>query len=254
VDKASCAGKRLLEHQSVWRTKPVLRAIYADLFQRVGDWLVPGTTVELGAGTGNFKEFLPSCLAVDIQFAPWLDVAADAHALPFVDGSLCNLVLVDVLHHLAEPRRFLLEAQRVLVPGGRVAMIEPAVTPVSWFFYRLFHSERLDFSIDPLADCDEKSRSDPYDGNQALATLLFDRQCERLQNVTPLLRIEHKTLLSLVAYPLSGGFRSWSLVPERAVSRLLKLERWMLPVVGKWMAFRMLVVLQRIAAPESASR
>ena len=244
----------MLEHRSVWRTKPVLRAIYADLFRHIGDWLVPGTTVELGGGSGNFKEFLPSCLAVDIQFAPWLDVAADAHALPFADGSLSNLVLVDVLHHLAEPRRFLAEAQRVLVPGGRVALVEPAITPVSSFFYRFFHPERVDFSIDPLAEIDEKSRNDPYGGNQAVATLLFDGQRERLQRVIPLLRIEHKTFLSLLAYPLSGGFRSWSLVPERVASPLLRLEEWMLPAMGKWMAFRMFVVLQRIAAPKSATR
>lgn len=251
---ADFARDRLLEHRSVWRTKPALRAVYADLFRHVRDWLVPGTTVELGGGTGNFKEFLPSCLAVDIQFAPWLDVAADAQALPFADGSLSNLVLVDVLHHLAAPRRFLAEAQRVLVPGGRVALVEPAITPVSWFFYRFFHPERLDFSIDPLAESEEPSGKDPYDGNQALATLLFDAQCERLRNVVPLLRVEHKEFLSLLAYPLSGGFRPWTLVPERAASPLLRVEGWLLPTVGKWMAFRMLVVLQRIAAPKLETR
>ena len=81
---------------------------------------MPGTTLELGCGSGNFKEFLPTSVAVDIQRAPWLDVVADAHELPFEGASVSNIVLIDVFHHLADPRRFLAEVERVLTPGGRL--------------------------------------------------------------------------------------------------------------------------------------
>jgi len=246
------ASERLLEHRSVWRTKPILRTLYADLFRRVREWLVPGPTLELGCGSGNFKEFLPTCLAIDIQPAPWLDVVADAHRLPIIDGSVSNIVLIDVLHHLAEPGRFLAEAERVLAPHGRLLLVEPAITPISWFFYRFFHRERVDLSADPLSEIAEEARKDPYNGNQAVATLLFDRGADRLQGAAPLLRIKQKRFLSLFAYPLSGGFRRWKLVPEAVATPVLKIEESLLPILGKWMAFRMFVVLERIAVEESA--
>jgi len=42
-------------------------------------------------------------VATDVQSAPWLDCVADAQRLPFADGCAANIVMVDVLHHLALP-------------------------------------------------------------------------------------------------------------------------------------------------------
>jgi len=179
---------------------------------------------------------------------------ADAHELPIADASVTNIVLVDVIHHLAEPGRFLREAQRVLTPRGRLVLVEPAITPWSWVFYRFLHPERVDFSADPFSEVDEGAKRDPYDGNQAVPTLLFDERSDRLRSVAPFLRLRHKRYLSLFAYPLSGGFRPWSLVPEAIVEPLLRIEERLLPTLGKWMAFRMLVVLERSAPSESSER
>jgi hypothetical protein len=41
----------------------------------------------------------------------------DAEQMPYGDGSLANLLLVDVFHHLARPRRFSEEAARVSAEG-----------------------------------------------------------------------------------------------------------------------------------------
>ena len=118
-------------------------------------------------------------------------------------------------------------------------LVEPAVTTGSWFFYRFLHPERVDFSIDPFTEIDEETKKDPYDGNQAIPMLLFDQE-DRLREATPFLEMRHKSFLSLLAYPLSGGFRKFSLVPESLATPLMKLEDRVLPVLGKWMAFRML--------------
>ena len=234
-----------IEHRTVWHDKPVLRTIYHDFYRRIGEWLVSGPTLELGCGCGNFKEFLSSAIALDIVPAPWLDAVADAHALPFADESVSNIVLIDVIHHLAEPRRFLGEAERVLTPGGRLLLIEPAITVASWFFYRFLHPERVDFSVDPLTDVDEGSKKDPYDGNQAIPTILFTGNDKRLREATPMLTLQHRSYLSLCAYPLSGGFRRWSLVPNALARPLLKLESGLTPAIGRWTAFRLFVVMER---------
>ena len=43
-----------------------------------------------------------------------------------------------------------------------------------------------------------------------------------------------------LAYPLSGDFRRWSLLPAVAVPGVLKLESLFLPLIGRWVGFRML--------------
>jgi len=48
-----------------------------------------------------------------------------ADALPFPAQSFDAVLGLDVIHHLEDPRRFLSEARRVLVPGGDYLGIEP---------------------------------------------------------------------------------------------------------------------------------
>ena len=73
-----------------------------------------GTTLEIGGGIGQFKMRFPDVIATDIQSAPWLDLVTDAQNLPFAAGSIANIVMVDVLHHIEFPLLFLQEAERVL--------------------------------------------------------------------------------------------------------------------------------------------
>src|SRR3546814_1516749 len=158
--------------------------------------------------------------------------------------------MLDVLHHIERPGVFFAEAARVLRPGGRLVMIEPGITPVSWLFYKLLHPEPVDMSADPLAEVAPDPARDPFaDANQAIPTLLFARARyrRRFAMTFPGLRFAARAWLSLFAYPLSGGYRSWSLVPEAVVGPLLKLENWLLPLLGPIMAFRLAIILERRA-------
>lgn len=229
-----------------WLEKPVLRALYGDMYRRMAAALAPGPTLELGGGSGNFKAFAPDVIATDIVPAPWLDAVCDAQQLPFADASLGNIVLFDVLHHIERPVRFLREAVRVLGPGGRIVMCEPAITPLSGLFYRFLHPEPVVMRADPLADGPLTPGRNPFDANQAIPTLLFRRAgLAALAAALPALRPVARRRLSLFAYPLSGGFRRWTLVPAAAVGPLLRVEDALLPVLGPLMAFRLLAVLER---------
>ena len=202
--------------------------------------------LEIGGGSGNLKEFAPRVVSTDILLAPWLDAVADAQALPFRDGTFDSVVMVDVLHHLESPRSFLREASRVLRPRGRIVVIEPAITPLSWIVYRFFHQEPVMLGQDPLADVATDPNRDPYDANSAVPTLLFGRHRQRLADEFPELVVRQVRLLSLLAYPLSGGFKSWSLLSPALVAPMLRLERALEPVLGRLMAFRLLAVVERI--------
>jgi hypothetical protein len=89
---------------------------------------------------------------------------------------------------------------------------------------------------------------DPFDANQAIPTLLFaTTQAQRLVEQTiPTFRVRNVDWQSLLAYPLSGGFQKWSLIPGALVESMLGLERRAPLFVRKHLAFRMIVVLERI--------
>ena len=150
-------------YQGVWEAKPLLRRIYADFHDRIARRLVAGPTLEIGGGIGQFKHRYADVIASDIQHFPGLDVVADAQALPFADRSLGNIVMIDALHHIEFPKLFLQDADRVLTPGGRIVMVEPAITWGSTLFYRFLHQEPVRMAADPLALGERSADRDPYD-------------------------------------------------------------------------------------------
>ena len=240
------AAERQLSHREIWASKPVLREVYAHLYRRMAAACTPGLTIEVGGGSGNFKQFAPDVVSLDIVHETWLDLVADAQALPLRTASVQNIVMLDVLHHIEYPIRFLREAARVLTPGGRVIFVEPGITPVSNLVFRAFHEEPVDTSVNPLADGLPDPAKDPYVGNQAVPTLLTREYGERLRQLVPSLDVKTTKWLSLFAYPLSGGFKRWSLISVGAARQLLRVEDRIERVLGPLCGFRLMAVLERI--------
>ena len=246
--KQHASAEPLKNYADVWDRKPVLRAVYGDFYDRLAPECRPGTTIEIGGGIGNLKQRLGDVVSTDIQFASWLDCVADAQRLPFADGAAANIVMVDVLHHLEFPAVFFREVTRVLRPGGRVLMVEPAITFGSTLFYRLFHHEPVRTSAGALADGTPDPARDPYDSNQAIPTILVTRERARFHARFPALRIVRVEWFALAAYPLSGGFQPWSLLSAGAARRLLRFERAVEPLLGRLAGFRVMIVIEKKTA------
>ena len=235
----------LNEYRLAWDSKPLLQLVYNDIYDRIEAACRPGRTLEIGGGIGQLKSRLPNLVATDIQTAPWLDVVTDAQKLPFTNNSFDNIVMVDVMHHIEYPALFLREAQRVLRPGGRCVMVEPAITWGSTLFYRFVHQEPVRMSVDPLAEGAPDPARDPYDSNQAIPTLIVTRDRARLRALLPSLSIERTDWFSFLVYPLSGGFKPWSLLPASLGQAGLRAERMIEKALGRFLAFRLLTVLQK---------
>ena len=231
--------------RDIWNDKPVLRKVYFDYYKQIINACTNGNTLEIGGGSGNLKEHIEGLISIDIQEANWLDVVADAQCLPFKTNSINNIILFDVLHHIQFPKFFFSEASRILRPDGRIIILEPGITPISWLFYNFIHQEPVLLNANPLEDGIITSERDPYEANQAIPTLLFGQYRNEFEKLFPEFRIELKKNISLLAYPLSGGFKKWSLISEGMVSPILKLENKINFLLGKIMGFRLYVVLQK---------
>lgn len=235
----------LTSYRSIWGQKSVLRVVYNDIFERIASRTVPGKTLEIGGGIGNLKEQIGDLVSSDIQFAPWLDLVADAQNLPFADGTLSNIVMLDVLHHIEFPALLFREASRVLRPGGRIIMAEPGITFGSMLFYRLMHHEPVRMNANPLVEGAPDRSRDPYDSNQAIPTLLVTSYREEFHAKFPDLAISEAQWFSFVAYPFSGGFKPWALINEPIARAILWLEKHAEAALGRRFGFRLLTVIEK---------
>jgi SAM-dependent methyltransferase len=245
-NKDHSSAPTLPEFVETWQRKAATRAVYEDFYDRLAAECKPGRTIEIGGGIGNLKQRLRDVVSTDIQFAPWLDCVADAQRIPFATGSVTNIVMVDVLHHLEFPAAFFREAVRVLAPGGRVLMVEPAMTWGSTWICRYFHYEPVVMSADSLADGTPDPARSPYDSNQAIATILVTRDRARFHTKFPALRMSRVDWFGFVAYPASGGFKPWSLLNGDAARRVLRLERFIERPLGRLAGFKMMIVIEKI--------
>jgi len=198
----------------------------------------------LGSGSGNLKEFLSDVISSDILYVPWLDAVLDAHKLPFKDESLDSIVLFDVLHHLFKPTNFFSEAERTLRPKGRIVMMEPYISWASFFIYRFLHSEGMVWQTDPFKMAGSGEDKNPFHGNQAIPTLVFEKYREQFKKIFPRLKIIQEEKMDFFIYPLSGGFHNSTLCPLFLWRSLEFIERFLRPL-NRYMAFRLFMVIEK---------
>ncbi len=248
---AALSRARLEDHRRIWAAKPVLQGVYEPWFDALLAQAGARDVLEIGAGPGflsaHARRRRPDLrwIATDIIAAPWNDVAADAGRLPFSGASFDTVVCLDLVHHLARPRDFFAEAARVLRPGGRIAAVEPWVSPLSFPIYRWLHEEGCDLGIDPWDPFPASAGAkEAFEGNGAL-TWRVARSGDARQWAGMGLRPPSVLRLNAFGYLLTLGFRPGSLLPRSLVPLARRIDDLTRPLAALT-AMRALIVWDRL--------
>jgi len=202
---------RALIHRDIIQKKPFLNKLYSEWYHCFMERSrsIEGKYLEIGSGGGFLKEVFPEAITSDILELDTVDVVCNAQQLPFHDESLASIMMLNVFHHIPKPYLFLEEAQRTLVPGGKIIMIEPANTPFARFIYTHFHHEPfLPKGSMEIEEGKPLSRS-----NQALPYIYFVREKEKFIRNYPKLKLVHLSYHTPFTYLLSGGLSKPSILP-----------------------------------------
>ena len=103
--------------------------------------------LDIGCGPGNLLERLEGGRLVGVDLSetmlaqarrrlsgkPSVELLkADAEFLPFADGSFGRIICSEMLEHVLNPERVILEIHRVSRPGARVVFTVPNETLINW--------------------------------------------------------------------------------------------------------------------------
>ena len=212
------------------RSKPFLKTLYGEWYQSISTHFPPDAQIlELGAGAGFLKEFIPRLITSELFPAPGVERVIDAQAIALPDSSLDGIVMTDVLHHIPDCSTFFREASRVLRPGGKIVMIEPWNTAWSRWVYQHLHHEPFDPGVSEW----KIPSTGPLSGaNGALPWILFDRDRGLFEARHPEFVIASVAPIMPLAYLLSGGVSlryslpGWMYRPVRFVERCYNEASW----------------------------
>lgn len=227
--------------REIIQSKPFLRQIYEEWYWAIAAELPVGTEpiVELGSGAGFLEQLLPNLVTTEVFRCPGVSIVLNRQQLPLARASVRAIVMVDVLHHLPQPRHFIQEANRCVRPGGRIVMLEPWVTPWSCLVYSRLHHE----PFRPEAETWEFPSSGPLSGaNGALPWMMFERDRARFLQEFPAWRIQMIRPMMPFRYLVSGDVSLRSLIPGSSYALWHGLEQALQPWMRSWAMFALIVL------------
>ena len=187
------------------------------------------------------KEVFPEVITSDILSLPNVDQVFNAEELPFNDYELSSIMMLNVFHHIPKPHLFLKEAERTLIKGGKIIMIEPANSAFGRFIYKNFHHE----PFDKKGEREINAGNPLSNSNQALPYIYFERDLELFKKEYPALRINSIRYHSPFTYAISGGVSRSALLPY-FMYNFVKISEWILSPFSRWLGLFCTVEIEKI--------
>ena len=199
--------------------------LYKEWYDLISKFLsdVNGINIELGCGASFIDQINKNVKKTDVFFNSNTDFKLNAMEIgQKFENKISNLILVNVFHHISNPELFLRSAEKCLVSGGRIIMVEPSNNIWSRLVYKLVGHEKFDTeqitwkfeSNDPLLD-----------SNQALSWIIFKRDYKKFKKLFPRFSILNKKSMMPLSYLLSGGHTHNTKVGKIFITIIRKIER-----------------------------
>jgi SAM-dependent methyltransferase len=225
-------------HRAIIEAKPFLKRLYAEWYERICALVPQGDQpmLEVGSGAGFLGAHIPRLVTSDLVPAHGVRLVLDARQLPFAAGTLRAILMVNVFHHISQPRAFLTEAARVVSVGGALIMLEPWLSRWSRFVYGNFHEEPFDPVVEQW-EFPEGGRLTSANG--ALPWIVFQRDRARFEREFPQWKVEVVDLSvgGPFRYLLSGGVSLIGLTPAASFGAWRLVERALTPFMSHWAMF-----------------
>jgi len=182
--------------------------------------------LEVGTGADFAKAFIKNKNLKSSDYASWkhLDFKnIDAHKTPFKSSSYDYVIAVNMIHHLQYPKKFLNEIYRILKTKGKLIIFEPNGSLFLRVILNITQHESFDKNID-IWDLKKKSKKkDPWDGNNAIADLLFENKQKFSKFFNKKFKIIYEEKCEFLTFLNSGGvyFRSYYIPLNKFLQKLL---------------------------------
>ena len=204
--------KTTFAHRDIILNKPFLKRLYQDwyeVFIKESRDVGKGIYLEIGSGGGFLKDVFPQVVTSDILDLGVVDKVFSAEELPYKENELGSIMMLNVFHHIPKPYLFLKEAERCLVKGGKIIMVEPANSALGRFIYKRFHHE----PFDEKGGREIEAGNPLSNSNQALPYIYFERDTEQFKKDYPTLKIKKIRYHTPFMYVLSGGVSRSAMFP-----------------------------------------
>jgi len=215
--------------RQIIKRKPFLfktyKSFYRDLFTKIQGAPADGELIELGSGASFLKQEVPYIITSDVLPYDGVDRVFSALDMPMDADSVSAFVMVDVLHHIKDSRKFFKEVDRCLKVGGKLIMIEPANTFWSRCIYKNFHHE----PFNTRGEWGFEEGGPVSGANMAIPWIIFCRDRSSFQQEFPELRICTLQTHTPFRYLLSGGLSLRQLLPSWSYSLIFWLEKLLTP-------------------------
>ena len=202
-----------------------LGLLYKEWYELISHQLseLDGMNLELGCGASFINDIIKNVKKSDVFLNANTDFKIDAMEVGLeFENKISNLILVNVFHHISNPELFLRSAEKSLLKGGRIIMVEPSNNIWSRLVYKLVGHEKFDTE---QINWEFQSNDPLLDSNQALSWIIFNRDFKRFKKLFPKFSVLKKKSMMPLSYLLSGGHTHNTKVGKIFIKMIRKIER-----------------------------
>jgi SAM-dependent methyltransferase len=246
--------KNELLRQLANSNSPGIREYFTWMYAQVESKIsVDSTVLEIGAGAGISKLFMKNSKVIrtDLLHHDIAEVQSGVNAenLPFSNNQFGAALAVDMLHHTPYPHLVVDELIRVTSTAGKIIIVEPYVSFLSVFFYKLFHSEKTSIFL-KYSPNNPMVGLDAAEGDQVICQKMFFSKMGRnyyQMNFGSRLTLT-RDLISPLSFFLTGGINRPIPISPKVIRFAISAESKIPNPLMKFLAARQIIVLEKVAS------